>query len=204
MQILLEGLSQTEAFGRALAHAIEDRAIIALTGTLGAGKTTLVKALGQGLGVTEVISSPTFTMLNEYHSGRLSLFHLDLYRGGETGEQFDLSMLGMELDEVIDENSVVIMEWPEYFVVEGENYLADKDHLEISLRLVKQDDLLQHAMGRTEGEGAKVLRDTLQSLNPIKDGNSEGRIANLAARGPESSRLIGQLQSAVADMVIYL
>jgi tRNA threonylcarbamoyladenosine biosynthesis protein TsaE len=204
MEILLDGLSQTNVFGRALAEAIEDRAIIALTGTLGAGKTTLVKALGQGLGVSEVISSPTFTMLNEYHSGRLSLFHLDLYRGGETGEQFDLSMLAMELDEVIDQKSVVIMEWPEYFVVDGENYLADKDRLEISLRHVKQEDLLQHAMAQTEGEGAKVLRETLQSLNPIKDGNSEGRIANLVARGQQSSRLIGRLQSAVTDMVIYL
>lgn len=204
MEILLDGLSQTNVFGRALAEAIEDGAIIALTGTLGAGKTTLVKALGQGLGVSEVISSPTFTMLNEYHSGRLSLFHLDLYRGGETGEQFDLSMLAMELDEVIDQKSVVIMEWPEYFVVDGENYLADKDRLEISLRHVKQEDLLQHAMAQSEGEGAKVLRETLQSLNLIKDGNSEGRIANLVPRGQQSSRLIGQLQSAVADMVIYL
>ena len=96
------------------------------------------------------------------------------------------------------------MEWPEYFVVDGENYLADKDRLEISLRHVKQEDLLQHAMAQTEGEGAKVLRETLQSLNPIKDGNSEGRIANLVARGQQSSRLIGRLQSAVTDMVIYL
>jgi tRNA A37 threonylcarbamoyladenosine biosynthesis protein TsaE len=103
IQFHLGGLPQTKRFGLELAHAVGNGAIIALSGTLGAGKTTLVKAVGSGLGVTEVISSPTFTMLNEYHSGRLSLFHLDLYRAGETGETIDLSMLALELDEVLDE-----------------------------------------------------------------------------------------------------
>lgn len=224
MQFHLGGLPQTKRFGRELAHAVGNGAIIALSGTLGAGKTTLVKAVGKGLGVEEVISSPTFTMLNEYHSGRLSLFHLDLYRAGETGETIDLSMLALELDEVLDEvldatpgglsagisarisvpPALVMIEWPQYFLVEGESYLADKDYLEISLDLVKQGSLLHSVGGSQEGAVEKVLQETYEAENPIKDGVGEARIANLVGHGPESSQVIGRLQSALPDMVIYL
>jgi tRNA threonylcarbamoyladenosine biosynthesis protein TsaE len=220
IQFHLGGLSQTKRFGLELAHAVGNGAIIALSGTLGAGKTTLVKAVGKGLGVEEVISSPTFTMLNEYHSGRLSLFHLDLYRAGETGETIDLSMLALELDEVLDEvhdarigglsagisnpPALVMIEWPQYFLVEGESYLADKDYLEISLDLVKQGDLLCSVGGSQEGAVEKVLQETYEAENPIKDGVGEARIANLVGHGPESSQVIGRLQSALPDMVIYL
>lgn len=201
IQFHLGGLPQTNRFGHELAHAVGEGAIIALSGTLGAGKTTLVKAVGKGLGVAEVISSPTFTMLNEYHSGRLSLFHLDLYRAGETGETIDLSMLALELDEVLGE-ALVMIEWPQYFLVEGESYLADRDYLEISLGLVKQSDLLLSESGSQEGAIEKVLQETYEAENPIKDGVGEARIANLVGHGPESSRVIGRLQSALPDMVI--
>jgi len=228
IQFHLGGLPQTKRFGLELAHAVGNGAIIALSGTLGAGKTTLVKAVGSGLGVTEVISSPTFTMLNEYHSGRLSLFHLDLYRAGETGETIDLSMLALELDEVLDElhdatpgslsrslpagvsaglsnpPALVMIEWPQYFLVEGESYLSDKDYLEISLDLVKQGDLLCSVGGSQEGAVEKVLQETYEAENAIKDGVGEARIANLVGHGPESSQVIGRLQSALPDMVIYL
>jgi tRNA threonylcarbamoyladenosine biosynthesis protein TsaE len=214
MQFHLGGLPETNRFGHELAHAVGDGAIIALSGTLGAGKTTLVKAVGKGLGVVEVISSPTFTMLNEYHSGRLSLFHLDLYRAGETGESIDLSMLALELDEVLDDlnvgsahgvgvpSALVMIEWPLYFLVDGESYLADKDYLEISLDLVKQGNLLPVVRGSQEGATEKVLQETYEAENPIKDGVGEARIANLVGHGPQSSQVIGRLQSALPDMVI--
>ncbi|CAN5469870.1 hypothetical protein BH11CYA1_BH11CYA1_20180 [soil metagenome] len=207
MQFHLGDLPQTNRFGHELAQAVGAGAIVALNGTLGAGKTTLVKAVGKGLGVVEVINSPTFTMLNEYHSGRLSLFHLDLYRGGETGEAIDLTMLGMELDEVIGdgaEQSLVMIEWPQYFLVEGKNYLDDQDYLEISLDLVKQGNLLHLVEGSQEGQIEKVLQETYEAENPIKDGVGEARIANLVGHGPQSSQVIGRLRSALPDMVIYL
>src|SRR5580700_438511 len=80
MRVRLTDKIATAEFGRALAESIGDQAVIALIGPMGAGKTTLVQAVAAALGVTEVVSSPTFTMLNEYHSGRLPLYHLDLYR----------------------------------------------------------------------------------------------------------------------------
>jgi len=204
LQILLADLSATNRFGLALAQLVSERAIITLQGSLGAGKTTLVKAVGKGLGVVEVITSPTFTMLNEYHSGRLSLFHLDLYRAGETGEIMDLSLLAMELDEVLDDAALLMIEWPQYFIVEGQSYFDGLDHLEITLDLVKVEGLLSAIKDPTVEQEGKVLRETYERLNLIKEGNEEARIANLVGNGPNSTALIGQLRSALTDMVIYL
>lgn len=125
--------------------------MIALHGQLGAGKTTLVKGLGEELGVDEAISSPTFTMLNEYHSGRLPLYHLDLYRVGESSDVISLEMLAFELDELICKRpgeicGVTVIEWAELFLDEAgghteenpaqggdaSNYLNQYDHVVIS------------------------------------------------------------------------
>jgi tRNA threonylcarbamoyladenosine biosynthesis protein TsaE len=70
----------TQELGRKLAQLLEVGSVILLEGDLGAGKTTLIQGLGRGLGIEEPIVSPTFTLINEYHEGRLPLYHLDLYR----------------------------------------------------------------------------------------------------------------------------
>ena len=83
--------------------------VIALTGDLGAGKTQLVKGIARGLGVTDRVHSPTFTLVNAYEGGRLTLFHLDLYRL-ETREQ----IVGAGLEEYFDcPAGVVVVEWAE-------------------------------------------------------------------------------------------
>jgi tRNA threonylcarbamoyladenosine biosynthesis protein TsaE len=210
MNFLLSDLASTRSFGLELARQIcvQEHAIVALRGTLGAGKTTLVKSVAEGLGVTEVVNSPTFTMFNEYHSGRLSLFHLDLYRGGETGEKIDLSMLALEMDEFIHEPSVVMIEWPQYFTVGERNYLDDLDYLEIRLDFAKAEDcrfgfdLPDGCQG--EGPALKVLRECYDPKNLIKDGAEEPRIATLVGHGPESNLLIERLRDQLAAMVIYL
>ena len=135
MRFALKNLEETNRFGRELAEAASDGLLVALKGTLGAGKTALVKAVGAGLGVEEVISSPTFTMLNEYHSGRLPLYHLDLYRAHETGEKLDLSFLAMELDELDREPNLMMIVWPQYFLLDGEDYFQSRDHLLIELEV---------------------------------------------------------------------
>jgi tRNA threonylcarbamoyladenosine biosynthesis protein TsaE len=68
------------AFGMDLAEGLAPGALIALTGGLGTGKTTLTKAIARGLGVTDTVASPTFTLINEYGGGRLPLYHFDVYR----------------------------------------------------------------------------------------------------------------------------
>lgn len=70
----------TQNLGRQLGKSLPPGTILLLKGDLGAGKTTLVQGIGEGLGITDAIVSPTFTLINEYPEGRIPLYHLDLYR----------------------------------------------------------------------------------------------------------------------------
>jgi tRNA threonylcarbamoyladenosine biosynthesis protein TsaE len=78
--INLPDASATRALGIELGNSLAAGSAILLTGELGSGKTTLVQGLAQGLGIVDPIVSPTFTIINEYFSGRIPLYHLDLYR----------------------------------------------------------------------------------------------------------------------------
>lgn len=80
MEIFLKDAEATRALGVALGQSLVAGSVILLEGDLGSGKTTLVQGIGKGLGITELIVSPTFTLVNEYTEGRLPLYHLDLYR----------------------------------------------------------------------------------------------------------------------------
>ena len=100
--------AETAALGEAWGREAEQGLVIGLSGDLGAGKTQLVKGLARGLGVTERVRSPTFALLNIYSGGRLTLFHLDLYRL-ETPEQ--ISAAGLE--EYLQPAGVTVIEWAE-------------------------------------------------------------------------------------------
>ena len=80
IEILLADASATRSLGVALGQSLPAGSLLLLEGDLGSGKTTLVQGIGEGLGITEPIVSPTFTLINEYTEGRLPLYHLDLYR----------------------------------------------------------------------------------------------------------------------------
>ena len=99
---------ETEAVGERLAGTVAPGDVILLHGELGAGKTAFVRGLARGLGATEDdVSSPTFTLIQEYRGGRLPLFHVDLYRL-DSREVDDLG-----LDELISGQAVVAIEWAE-------------------------------------------------------------------------------------------
>lgn len=78
--IFLPTLESTQKLGLALGRSLKAGSILMMEGDLGAGKTTLIQSLGAGLGIEDAIVSPTFTLINEYHEGRIPLYHLDLYR----------------------------------------------------------------------------------------------------------------------------
>ena len=82
----------TRAFGLEIAEALEPGDVVALIGDLGTGKTALTKYIAEGLGITEEINSPTFTIVKEYRSGRLPLYHFDVYRLG-SGEELLCDLL---------------------------------------------------------------------------------------------------------------
>jgi tRNA threonylcarbamoyladenosine biosynthesis protein TsaE len=99
---------ETEAVGRDLAATLSEGDVLLLHGDLGAGKTAFIRGLGEGLGVRpDEVSSPTFTLIQEYRGGRLPLFHVDLYRI-EDPREFD----ELGLDEIA-ENGVLAIEWAE-------------------------------------------------------------------------------------------
>ena len=100
--------AETAAVGRDLARTLAAGAVVLLFGDLGAGKTAFVRGLAEGLGVDPAdVSSPTFTLIHEYRSGRLPLFHADLYRLSDAREIDELG-----LDE-IGEDGVLAIEWAE-------------------------------------------------------------------------------------------
>jgi tRNA threonylcarbamoyladenosine biosynthesis protein TsaE len=101
--------AETEALGEKWGREAKAGLVIGLSGDLGTGKTQLTKGIARGLGITEKILSPTFALVNEYRSGRLPLFHLDLYRL-DTREQ----IIGAGLEEYLSEpNGVAVVEWIE-------------------------------------------------------------------------------------------
>lgn len=100
--------AETRDVGRALADTLAPNDIILLTGDLGAGKTAFVKGLAEGVGVDPAeVSSPTFSLIQEYRGGRLTLHHIDLYRLSPP----EVDDLG--LDELVSSGGVVAIEWPD-------------------------------------------------------------------------------------------
>ena len=90
MQITTHSADETQALGQKLASRLAPGDVIAYFGDLGAGKTAFTRGLAQGLGITDPVTSPTYTIVNEYTGGRLPLFHFDMYRLGSSDELFDI------------------------------------------------------------------------------------------------------------------
>ena len=97
---------ETREFGKELGLKAEPGTVIALVGDLGTGKTTLTKAIAEGVGVKAVITSPTFNIVKQYDSGRLPLYHFDVYRIGDVDEMYELGY-----EEYFYGNGVCVIEW---------------------------------------------------------------------------------------------
>jgi len=128
MKILLADLKATLDLGIKLGQSLTPGNVILLEGDLGAGKTTLVQGIGQGLGITESIVSPTFTLINEYTQGRIPLYHLDLYRL----EPQEVAALNLETywEGIEVELGIVAIEWSERMPYLPDSYL----HLRLTYR----------------------------------------------------------------------
>lgn len=110
LQILSCSAEETAAIGRALGRVLRGGDCVALTGELGAGKTCLTQGIARGLGVPEayVVTSPTFTLINEYPGQGTRLVHMDMYRLAGTAELTD-----MGFDEYLRGKDVMVIEWAE-------------------------------------------------------------------------------------------
>lgn len=97
---------ETEKLGEAMGRTAVPGTVIALIGDLGTGKTTLTKSIARGLGVTETVTSPTFNIIREYRSGRIPLFHFDVYRIADPDEMYELGY-----EEYFYGDGVCVVEW---------------------------------------------------------------------------------------------
>ncbi|MGN0980719.1 MAG: tRNA (adenosine(37)-N6)-threonylcarbamoyltransferase complex ATPase subunit type 1 TsaE [Candidatus Avoscillospira sp.] len=99
---------ETEALGQRLAEQLKPGDVVAYFGDLGAGKTAFTRGLARGLGVREPVTSPTYTIVNEYLSGSMPLFHFDMYRLGSAEELFDIGW-----EDYLSRGGVCAVEWSE-------------------------------------------------------------------------------------------
>ena len=104
--------------------------MIAYTGDLGAGKTAFTRGLARGLGIPDRVTSPTFTIVNEYEGGRLPLFHFDMYRLGSSDELFDIGW-----EDYLARGGVCAVEWSE-----NVDDALDEDAIRVDIRRGAQDD----------------------------------------------------------------
>ena len=108
MIFLTNSPAETEAVGAALAKVLAPGTVLAYRGDLGAGKTAFARGLARGLGCSELVTSPTYTIVNEYLGGRLPLFHFDMYRLASSDDLWDIGW-----EDYLERGGVCAVEWSE-------------------------------------------------------------------------------------------
>ena len=108
MTYITNSPDETEALGAALGRVLPAGTVIAYRGDLGAGKTAFTRGLAQGLGYRDMVTSPTYTIVNEYLGGRLPLFHFDMYRLRSAEDLWDIGW-----DDYLDRGGICAVEWSE-------------------------------------------------------------------------------------------
>ncbi|GAA0069844.1 tRNA (adenosine(37)-N6)-threonylcarbamoyltransferase complex ATPase subunit type 1 TsaE [Clostridium sardiniense] len=132
MEFEVNSIEETTNLGVALGKLLNSGDIICLTGDLGTGKTHITKGISRGLGITDNITSPTFTIVNEYDSGRLKLYHFDVYRVSDPDEIYAIGF-----DDYIFGDGVSIIEWANYI---EEILPSDYLHIYIQKDLTKGEN----------------------------------------------------------------
>ena len=159
-------VEQTKALAAAVAELARPGDLLLLAGDLGAGKTAFAQGFGAGLGVTEPITSPTFTLAQQY-AGRLPMHHLDVYRLDQMAEVLDLG-----LAELLDDGGVVLIEWGDAILP-----ALPSDFLEVRLTFGEGDDDRQLALrrvGPSWGARARLLAAALEPFGASPDGPGAG------------------------------
>lgn len=108
MEFITNSPAETEALGAALARKLQPGKVLAYRGDLGAGKTAFTRGLARGLGYGEPVTSPTYTIVNEYLGGRMPLFHFDMYRLASADDLWDIGW-----DDYLERGGVCAVEWSE-------------------------------------------------------------------------------------------
>jgi tRNA threonylcarbamoyladenosine biosynthesis protein TsaE len=108
MEFITNSPQETEALGQKLGQKLPAGTVIAYRGDLGAGKTAFTRGLARGLGIQDPVTSPTYTIVNEYLGGRVPLFHFDMYRLHSADDLFDIGW-----DDYLERQGICAVEWSE-------------------------------------------------------------------------------------------
>ena len=119
MDFITHSPEETEKIGQALAKNLQPGTVLAYRGDLGAGKTAFTRGLARGLGCKETVTSPTYTIVNEYLGGRLPLFHFDMYRLASSDDLWDIGW-----EDYLEREGVCAVEWSENVADAMENAIT--------------------------------------------------------------------------------
>jgi len=150
----LKDEAATRRLGRCLSGIIQKGDVILLAGDLGAGKTTLVRAVSKALGIDErMVTSPTFSIVHEYTTGRIPIVHIDLYRLGRNGDFLEAGVF----DYIERDDHCVFLEWGEFLKKE---HLGEKDPLFVKIifsNTQNPNERRVEIMGRSKTWGSRLL-----------------------------------------------
>jgi tRNA threonylcarbamoyladenosine biosynthesis protein TsaE len=150
------GVDQTRALAAAIAELATAGDVLLLSGELGAGKTAFVQGFGEGLGVEDRITSPTFTLAHHYDGGRLSMHHLDVYRLERLAEMEDIGV-----SELLDGDGVLLIEWGDAVAP-----ALPQDYLEVALTYGEGDDDRELELRCVGGRWSARHRSLVEHLQP--------------------------------------
>lgn len=119
MEFISRSIKETQEIAKKFSEALKPGDIVALNGDLGVGKTAFTAGLAAGLGISNCVSSPTFTIINEYRNGKTPLYHFDLYRLASEDDLYDIG-----IDEYIDGIGICVFEWPQLAESLAEKYYS--------------------------------------------------------------------------------
>jgi tRNA threonylcarbamoyladenosine biosynthesis protein TsaE len=160
LTLTLEQERDTERLGAALADVLPPGTVVALVGTLGAGKTRLVQAVTAALGVPrDAVTSPTFVLVNEYRQGRLPVFHVDTYRLKDDDE-----FLCLGPEEYFESNGITLVEWADRVA-----HLLPADRIEITLE-VTGDTTRRVTIAGTGANSSQLVDRIASRVNPPSSG----------------------------------
>lgn len=155
MTYISKSEQETERIGSEFAASLPGGTVVAMYGDLGAGKTAFVRGMAQGLGIPQRVTSPTFTIVNEYEGGRLPLFHFDMYRLRDADDLFDIGW-----EDFLRRGGICAVEWSENI-----RDALDEDTLWVDIR-----------RGMTDGQRIITLHGPgLDGWDPDKPEPPEGR-----------------------------
>ena len=147
--IELSGLDKTEELAKVIGEVAKPGDNLVLTGDLGAGKTTLTKGIARGLGIEQMIKSPTYTIIREYDQGRLPLYHMDIYRVAASGAD-------LGLDEYFEGEGLSVIEWGNLL----EEALPE-DYLELILEKSDTDLEYRYVKLQAYGEQSEAFKQRI-------------------------------------------